>query len=64
MKVSVGLGRTINTGNYNSFRVDFGVESDDVFTEHNLEEAKDKLYTQVKGWVDEAEALVKEEYGL
>lgn len=51
MRVSVKLGYTLNAGNYESFRIDLGVD-DNARVINGAVESKDELLDRVYGFVE------------
>jgi hypothetical protein len=61
-KVDVTLGYTLNLGNFQSLRVDIGVE-DSLRNEENVEQAFDRVYSFVEKKLIEKINEAKEEVG-
>lgn len=50
-KIDVRLGATINTGNFQSLRIDIGVE-DEVRKDEHIDQAFDRVYKYVEHKLD------------
>ncbi len=61
-KVEVTLGYTLNLGNFQSLRVDIGIE-DSLRNEENVEQAFDRVYSFVEKKLIEKINEAKEEVG-
>ncbi len=59
-RVIVNQGATLNIGNFNSARIDVGVESD-VLAHENTEQALDRVFDFVEDYVDKKIEKMKKE---
>ena len=60
-EIKVGLGATINLGNFNSVRIDYS-ETDNVPDDGDIEKAREELYASVDAFVSKMAEDAQRDY--